>query len=505
MPGGLIAMTGSRAWQIIGEGSYQLNVQPITPSTTQAQPQAFNGCSATIQPIVIDYDVLYVEAIGNTTVRDLSWNFWVNIYTGADLTILSSHLFLYRQITQWTWSRLPYKVVWACCNDGTMLSMTYLKEQEVTGWARHDTQGLVVSVSSVTEPPVNAIYAAAQRFPPYAQNGIYTVERMDNRLWQSVEDAYAVDSGVSNPMTSPNVALFADTLTGAVDFFAEGAGPFSAASVGQVIRMGGGIATVSAYVNATHVTGVWSLSPTIGPTGAPFAAAGAWTIAAPITSLNAPHLAGMSVVGLADGVPFGPVTVGATGAIALPFPASNVKAGLPFIAQLQTPYLNGPQVVQGGRKVISAASIRVAASANGFQYGTNQPDGAAQNPPVLGPTWGSAPNGLTTAQFAQMTGGQTPPTPYTSPGGGAVTPLWTGDIRLNGNGADWVSKGQVAVQQSLPVALEVTAIEPEWLAGDTPEPSERGGGASLGAPSGQNGQGGGQQPPQGFLARGPRI
>ena len=155
MPGGLIAgMTGSRAWQIIGEGSYQLNQNPVTPAATQAQPQAFNGCSATILPIVIDYDVLYVEAISDV-VRDLSWNFWVNIYTGADLTILSSHLFLYRQILQWTWARNPYKVLWAVCNDGILLAMTYLKEQEVYGWTRHDTQGLFVSIASVTEPPVN--------------------------------------------------------------------------------------------------------------------------------------------------------------------------------------------------------------------------------------------------------------------------------------------------------------------------------------------------------------
>jgi hypothetical protein len=122
MPGGLIAMTGRRAWQIIGEGSYQLNVQPITPSSTQAQPQAFNGCSATVPPVVIDYDVIYVEAVADTTVRDLSWNFWVNIYTGADLTILSSHLFLYTKIKQWTWARSPYKVVWSERDDGTMLS-----------------------------------------------------------------------------------------------------------------------------------------------------------------------------------------------------------------------------------------------------------------------------------------------------------------------------------------------------------------------------------------------
>ena len=464
MPGGLIAMTGLRAWQIIGEGSYQLNVQPVTPSTTQAQPQAFNGCSATIPPIVIDYDILYVEAIGNTTVRDLSWNFWVNIYTGADLTILSSHLFLYRQLTQWAWARLPYKVLWGCCNDGTMLSMTYLKEQEVYGWARHDTNGLVLGVASITEPPVNAVYAVVQRFPPGITHGIYTMERMDNRIWQSVEDAYAVDGGVSNPMSSPNTSVFATAASGSGITFTAFSSTFTAGNVGNIIRMSGGIAQITAYVNAFNVTGTWILNPTAGPTQKIYAAAGAWTITAQVTTLNAPHLAGMTLVGLADGVPISGLIVGPTGAVTLPFAASNVKVGLPFSAQVQTPYLNGPQVTQGARKVIPAATVRVAGSAQ-FQVGTNQPDGAAQNPPQMAPAW----TNMTTFNPMNATGGQSPPVQYTSPGGATVTPLWTGDLRGITGGAEWNSKGQIAVQQTLPMALEVTAVIPEVLPGDMPE------------------------------------
>lgn len=465
MPGGLIAMTGNRAWQIIGEGSYQLNVQPVTPATTQAQPQAFNGCSSTIPPIVIDDDLIYVEALSNSTVRDLSWNFYVNIYTGADLTILSSQLFQYRQLTQWTWARNPYKVLWAAANDGAFLSMTYLKEQEVYGWARHDTQGLVVGLCSVTEPPINAVYAVVKRFPPYAVGGIYVMERMDGRVWQSIEDAFAVDSAVANPISFPNTDITASTSSGAVSF-GTGAGVFTGAAVGQVIRLAGGIATITAYTDSQHISGAWNLNPTPGPAGFPYATSGFWSIAAPVNTLNAPHLAGMTVNALADGVPILGLPVGGAGLITLPFAASNVKAGLPFVAQVQTAYLNGPQVVQGARKVIPAATVRVSASTK-FQVGTNQPDGAAQNPPTIGSIW----TGLATFDPLNATGGQVPASTYTSPGGRTVTQLWTGDIRGITGGAAWESKGQVAVQQTLPMALEVIAIEPEYLPGDIPEAS----------------------------------
>ena len=47
MPGGLVVMTGQSAWQLTGTGGSSLNPTPLTPSTQQVQPQAFNGVSST--------------------------------------------------------------------------------------------------------------------------------------------------------------------------------------------------------------------------------------------------------------------------------------------------------------------------------------------------------------------------------------------------------------------------------------------------------------------------
>lgn len=469
MPGGLIAMTGKRAWQIVGEGSYQLNVQPITPSSTQAQPQAFNGSSPTVPPIVNDYEVFYVQAIGSTTVRALSWNLLTNIYTGADLTILSSHLFLQHRIIQWAFAREPYKIFWAVREDGTLLSLTYLKDQEVYGWARHDTQGLVVGVATVTEPPVDAIYCVVKRFPSYAPQGVYIMERMDDRLWQTVEDAYAVDSGVSNPMPSPASDLFASSLTGTVTFTAP-VPVFDATAPNKIIRMGGGIARVNTFTDANHVNATWLLSPSASQLSGPYAPAGEWTIAAVTASLSISHLAGMSVVALLDGVPVTGLTVAANGILTLPFGASDAKAGLGYTAQFQTPYINsGNPTDQGRLKVLPAATLRLASS-SGFQLGSNQPDGAAQNPPQLAPIWSD----LATADMADQ-GAKT----YNSPSGRPVTQLYTGDIRVVVK-SGWAKPGQIAAQQTLPLSFEVIAVMPESLEGGLPEagysPKDQGGG-----------------------------
>lgn len=349
---------------------------------------------------------------------------------------------------------------------------------------------IIITYEPVTPPPP----------PPVISPGFFLMERFDDRLWQSVEDAYAVDSGVSNPMLTPAANLTATTATGAVTFSADAA-VFTAANIGDVIRMANGIAQITAFTSTQIVVGTWFLNAQTAPLPFPYAASGSWTISTPITSFNAPHLAGFTgLVGLADGVPLSGLsaTNDQLGTITLPFPASNVKVGLSFLPQLQTPYLNGPQVIQGGRKVIPAATVRVAASA-AFQVGTNQPDGAAQNPPQLSPTWSSATPGGTLSTFNPLnpTGGQTAPVNYTSPGGATVTPLWTGDLRGITGGASWESKGQIAVQMPLPMALEVVSIEPEGLPGDQPENTYQ-----------QRGEGGGEQqprPPGRHMISGPRI
>lgn len=201
MPGGLVILTGKGAWQLNGGTN-----AAITPADQTATPQAYNGCHFHIPPIVVNYDILYVQAKGSI-VRDLSYNFFVNIYTGTDMTVLSEHLFNFHQLQQWAYAEEPYKIIWSVRDDGIMLSLTYLKEQDVYGWARHDTNGLFVGSCSITEPPVDAVYVIVRRYIQGPGEWAYYSERMDNRNWLTVEDCFCVDAGLSLPMTFPNAIL----------------------------------------------------------------------------------------------------------------------------------------------------------------------------------------------------------------------------------------------------------------------------------------------------------
>ncbi len=252
MPTGLIMLTGNGAWLLNGNG------QAFTPSSQTAAAQAYNGCSAIVPPIVIDYDILYVQAKGSI-VRDLAFNFYVGVYTGQDKTTLCDHLFNYHQILQWAWAEEPYKIVWALRNDGILLSLTWLKDQDVYGWAHHDTNGQFVSVCSITEPPVNALYTIVKRF---VQNQwMYYSERMDNRNWQNAEECFCVDAGLAYPMTLPNATLTPAAATGtnnisSVNLIAGGSGYTAPVAVAIDPLGEGSGATFNITVTAGVITAI---------------------------------------------------------------------------------------------------------------------------------------------------------------------------------------------------------------------------------------------------------
>lgn len=208
--GGLLIMTGQSAWLLVGAGSFATNVQPLGPASQAVTPQAFSGCSATLPPIKINYDILFVESKGSLY-YDLPYQLYA-LSEPLDTTENSSHLFNGFTIIEHAWCEQPNKLLWSVRSDGAMLSFTFLKAQQVAGWARHDTNGLFKSVCSIVEPPVDALYAAVQRFP--GTHTAYMIERMDNRIWGNVETCWCVDAALTLSQPTPAATLTASSATG---------------------------------------------------------------------------------------------------------------------------------------------------------------------------------------------------------------------------------------------------------------------------------------------------
>ena len=183
----MILLTSGAEWRLT-EGQDQV----LTPSAVGAKTQSYNG-SSWVQPVLIDTEALYVQEKG-TKIRNISYQFVDDKYNGSDLSILAEHLFDGYQIEEMTYSLEPYGIVWATRDDGVLLGLTYQKEQQVTAWHQHTTQGAFESVATISEEGRDALYVIVKR----NINGSDTryVERLEKRDTSSPENVYTVDCGL---------------------------------------------------------------------------------------------------------------------------------------------------------------------------------------------------------------------------------------------------------------------------------------------------------------------
>lgn len=198
VPAGMLIFTDKAAWVVTGGFVSQGIAGAVTPTTIVAGAQSFVGAND-MPPIVANYDILFVES-NDAKVRDLAYNIYFNVFTGTDISITSSHLFYGFSLSEWAWAEQPFYEVWAIRNDGQMLTLTFLKEQEFVGWSHQVTAGRFLSVSTITEPSVlagtvNAVYTIVERTVQATQ--LQYVERVTERVYPAgLADAWCVDSGL---------------------------------------------------------------------------------------------------------------------------------------------------------------------------------------------------------------------------------------------------------------------------------------------------------------------
>lgn len=218
-PSGLIVITDGVSFLING-GSLGA---AVAPGAIVANPQSYVG-SSDLPPIVSNFDILTVPAKGSS-VRDSTYNFYANVFTGSDVSVLASHLFFGFKLIEWAWVEEPYKTVWAVRNDGKLLCLTFLKEQDFTAWSHHDTAGNFKSVATIVEAATvgyqNFLYCVVERTVQGLD--LQYIEYFPERLMPNgVVDANTVDCSYQysgSPATSFTgaTALAGLTCTGLAD------------------------------------------------------------------------------------------------------------------------------------------------------------------------------------------------------------------------------------------------------------------------------------------------
>ena len=188
---GLLMGTGSEEYTLSSPSN-----EALTARNLKARPATRRG-SADVEPVRIDNQALYVQRSGRT-IREFAFVFEADGYRSPSMSQLASHLGAV-PFEEMDYAAEPHSIIWIRRADGTLVGLTYNRDENVIGWHRHDLAGGTVETLAVVpqkDQLQDALWVVVRR----EVNGVTRryVERL-TRFWDfdtELADAHYVDSGL---------------------------------------------------------------------------------------------------------------------------------------------------------------------------------------------------------------------------------------------------------------------------------------------------------------------
>jgi hypothetical protein len=375
--GTLIILTESGPWNIKGNDAGTLVPSAINPVQT-----SFVGAADTM-PITANRSIIHVQSRGSV-VHDL-----IDVQgekDGSEISIYNAHLVDGFELVDMAYQQIPHSIAWFVRDDGVLLSLTYVKEQQIAGWARHDFDGgLVENVCCIPVGNEDAIYLVIKR----TIDGRTTryIERMTTRFIDDIRDNIFMDSALT--YDGRNTSAKTMTLSGGTTWLTSetltltaSSATFKASDVGNHVFLydASGFLlrfNILAFTSSTVVTGkpLATVPVTLRNT-----ATAIWSLAVDQIS-GLWHLEGEELSITGDGMVIGSpyneayntYTV-ANGSVTLDRPYAVIHAGLPFIWETETLDLDtaNNETMSDKKKFVSRVTVHLEKSRGGF-FGIKPP------------------------------------------------------------------------------------------------------------------------------------
>lgn len=439
--GSLVVLTSGGEFVATGDQN-----KVLTPSSFSLSSQGSNG-SSDVPPIAVSNIALFIQEKGSV-VRDLAYSFDVDGFQGNDLTILANHLFQKRSIVDWSFCIVPFSSAFCVRDDGKLLVLTYLRDQQVFAWSPQSSAGKYESTCGIGEGSEDAIYFVVNR----TINGqvVRYIERLSSRQFTNDLDAFFVDSGLSYDgrntegrtatisggsgnwsyqvpytLTMSGGSYFSSGDVGAqIQFPYTGTDPVDGTDVAMQLRCD--IVSVESG-NSVTITANRDIPAVLQNT-----ATTNWTMARQTFS-GLEHLEGQTVNILSD-ASVEPQKVVTGGTVTLEKPGGVVHIGLPINAQFETLdiNINGQETLLDKKQLISTVTLVVNASRG---------------------IWASTPGG----QWYEYP--QREFEFYDDPVEDATGKV---EVKLDSN---WEKNGRLKIRQTDPLPLSVLAVIPRITVG----------------------------------------
>jgi hypothetical protein len=133
-----------------GEFKLHGNGNPVTPSNVRVVQETKYGSSG-VTPITSGRAVLFNQR-ATKKLRQMIFDLNVEGFVAPDLTILAEDI-TGDGITAMAYQQEPDSIIWAVRADGTLIGLTYQRDQQVVAWHQHPVGGTGTEVESVAVIP----------------------------------------------------------------------------------------------------------------------------------------------------------------------------------------------------------------------------------------------------------------------------------------------------------------------------------------------------------------
>ena len=184
----LVLLTEAMEWRV-----QSTTGGALTPDVA-IRPQSAIGCGHA-PPVIVNNNILFAANRGGH-LRELGFNNDAGGYITGDLCLRATHLFDAYSIVDIAYTKAPLPIVWCVSSSGQLLGITYVPEQQVGPWHRHDTEGGVFEhICAVPENGADVLYCVVARQTAFGTERF--IERMDARLTTDDLNGFFVDSGLT--------------------------------------------------------------------------------------------------------------------------------------------------------------------------------------------------------------------------------------------------------------------------------------------------------------------
>ncbi len=132
----------------------------VTPTNINVRSQSIFGC-ASARPVRVANELIYAQRAGKK-IRSMAYDFNTDSFRSQNLTRLAAHI-TGPGVVDMAFQAEPNPVVWMVRSDGVLVSMTYDRDDNVCGFARHTTDGLYKSVCVIPGSDSDLVFVVVQR------------------------------------------------------------------------------------------------------------------------------------------------------------------------------------------------------------------------------------------------------------------------------------------------------------------------------------------------------